>query len=227
MLVTRCPEISRVRHLDSTNVFKIRPPTYWLCVSSGASLDLEARLETRLMIWVHTACGDQGRVLQSHECPPSWCLARFGIMLYAVTNASISVTLPSENLLPACPRAQRLLSEAAGLLAGIQGCRPFLSQLSHHQNHQREESHGHMPLTEGALGIAAASQGQVCSLEGEAHLGRGSTSLLHPNLEEVLGCQVSTWGLRARPQGRARSGSGEGRWGATCTARAARGAREG
>ena len=129
-LVTRRPEISRVRHLDSTSVFKIRPPTCWLCVSSGASLDLETHLETRLMIWVHTACEDQGRVLQSHKCPPSWCLARFGIMLYAVTNASISVTLPSENLLPACPRAQRLWSDGASLLAGIQGFRPFISQLS-------------------------------------------------------------------------------------------------
>lgn len=201
MLVTRRPEVSRVRHLDSTNVFKIRPPTYWLCVSSGASLDLEARLETRLMIWVHTACGDQGRVLQSHECPPSWCLARFEIMLYAVTNASISVTLPSENLLPACPRAQRLWSDVAGLLAGIQGCGPFLSQFSYHQSHQREESRGHMPLTEGALGIAAASQGQVCPLEGEAHL-LGKYQPSPPQLGGGPGMSNQHLGIESPPPGK-------------------------
>ena len=167
-----------------------------------------------------------GKGAAESQMSPSWCLARLGIMLYAVTNASISVTLPSENLLPACPRAQRLWSDGAGLLAGIQGCGPFMSQLSYHQSHQREESHGHMPLTEGALGIAAASQGQVCPLEGEAHL-LGKYQPSPPQLGGGPRCQVSTWGLRTHPQGRARSGSGQGRLGAACTEKAAREAREG
>lgn len=136
--------------------------------------------------------------------PPGGAWPQFGVVIYAVTNASISVTLPSENLFPAYPRARRLWSEAAGLLAGIQGFGHSLYRPLHHQSHQQEESRGHLPLTEGALGIAATSQGQLCPMEGEAHL-LGNTSLLHPNSEEVLECQVSSLGLRAHPQGRARS----------------------
>lgn len=69
MLVARHPEVSRVRHLDSSDVVKIR-----LCASSDASLGLAARLETKLVIRVHSMCWHQGRELQSHECSPGWRL---------------------------------------------------------------------------------------------------------------------------------------------------------
>ena len=72
---------------------------------------------------------------------------------------------------------------------------------SHHQSHRREESHGHMPLTEGALGITAASQGQVCPLEGEAHL-LGKYQPSPPQLGGGPGMSSQHLGIENPPPGK-------------------------
>lgn len=197
LLVARRPEVSRVRHLDSTDVFKIR-----LCVSSGASLGLAARLETSLVMRVHTACvGTREGCCRVMNVPLVSALHRFGLVMYAVANASIPATLPGENLYPACPRARRLWSEAAGLLAGIQGCGHFLYWPSHHQSHQQEESRGRLPLTEGALGIATTSQGQLCPMEREAHL-LGKYQPSPPQLGGGPGMSSQQLGVESPPAGK-------------------------
>lgn len=57
-------------------------------MSSGASLGLAARLDESGDAGTHSVCGDQGRVLQSHENVPLVSALRFGLVMYAVANAS-------------------------------------------------------------------------------------------------------------------------------------------
>lgn len=71
-----------------SSIQDIWPTSYHLCETSGTSLDLDHRLETRLMvdITVCSGCGDQGRYRMLMNVPVAGASPPVGVMPPAVTN---------------------------------------------------------------------------------------------------------------------------------------------